>query len=968
MKNTIYKISTISIHTKSIIHSSLLIVGLLLANATSEALVLQPNANTWPQSHSDLAPDPRVIWGKLPNGIRYAIMPNNEPPKSLSLRLAVLSGSFNETEEQRGLAHFLEHMAFRGSKNFDQGQLIELLQRMGMGFGTHTNAHTSMDQTVYKLEIPDGKNDSQVRDGLKVLRDYADGLLLEQKAIDNERGVILAEKRDMTNSPEENIREEFFKIVFPDTLIPLRLPIGQEAVIQNSPRDLFVDFYNKWYSTDRMVVVATGNIDLTTAEKMIAEYFSSMKPLSKPNSNPDIGKLKKRPLAVKVYVEKEATKNETDINYVKNHLVQSDTKAFRIEKIKRSIPFNILSTRLERIKENPDAPFTKVNVYNLILFNLYELSGIELEHDADKWKKALAVAEEERLRMLKWGITDQEFLQEKAKLLNKAEDLVKQGPTRTSKKLSSDIADKLIDNEVFTSPEIDLALTKKALASVTKEECQKLFRNAWSDGNLVVFTAGNDELTKNGATTETLLAEFKRNQKIQPSKPNHEKLPPFAYNDFGKQGTVVDAHYFEKADLHQYRFSNNVRLNLKKTDFEADNVQVYVRIGGGLEEQPFDKEGLNKIASNALIPGGLQKHSKSELDRIFAGHTLKYEFEVSENAFNFMGITSKKDLLNQLKILTAYVVDPGYREEGFRITLAKLEETYRGLDKTPDAVYTDKVARFLASGDRRFGQPDKDKLFSRTQEELKNWISKSFKDGYIEITIIGDFDIPTALKDVSETFGALPLRAADKSYIPEPEQVSFAKGGITQKFPVNSDFSKAIALVVWPTDDIWNIIQARKLSLLSGVLSDRLRVQIRRDLGAAYSPYAYNDPSSTYKHFGRFIAFVEVDPKMAQVVVDKINDIAQDILKNGLTDDEFDRAKKPILTEVELQNRKNQYWLGSLNDSQEHPQRIDMSASRLDNFSKITKSDVEEVAKKFLQDSSGIKIIISSDVKEEPKT
>ena len=247
----------------------------ILASVIFVVLAPSLEAKNWAHEESDLKPDQAVHWGVLENGMRYAIMPNGEPPGRVSLRFLIEAGSLMERDDEKGLAHFLEHMAFNGSRNFESGELVEYLQRLGMSFGADTNAHTSWKETVYYLELP--RNDEETLDeGLRVFRDYADGLLLEEEEIDRERGVILSEKRSR-DSAEFRIFKKEIAFLLPDALLSQRLPIGEESVLEELNEKDFRRFYRKWYTSRRMALVAVGDVDPSAIEKQIGEHFSTLK-------------------------------------------------------------------------------------------------------------------------------------------------------------------------------------------------------------------------------------------------------------------------------------------------------------------------------------------------------------------------------------------------------------------------------------------------------------------------------------------------------------------------------------------------------------------------------------------------------------------------------------------------------------------------------------------------------------------
>ena len=300
----------------------------------------------WPQDNSDVKPDSAVTWGRLPNGVRYAVMKHAEPPTRVTLRLYVNAGSLMEEEDQRGLAHFLEHMAFNGTTHHPANEMVEYFQRLGMGFGNDTNAHTSWNETVYKLELPNTQ-DAMMDSGMLMLRDIADGMLLQKKEIEDERGVILAEKRDR-DTVNYRMFVDSLKFSLPDSRIATRFTIGDEGVISKAKRDLFLDFYKKWYTPDRMVVIVVGDIDPARAATYVGKYFSDMKPRES-QPDPDMGAIKPRGVVAKVLREAEAPSVEISIANIRQLPLAPDTAAERGRALTRDVANAIIQRRLQKL-------------------------------------------------------------------------------------------------------------------------------------------------------------------------------------------------------------------------------------------------------------------------------------------------------------------------------------------------------------------------------------------------------------------------------------------------------------------------------------------------------------------------------------------------------------------------------------------------------------------------------------------
>jgi zinc protease len=358
---------------KTLFSTLLVLASLSLAPAQEAA----KKAAVWGHEESDLKPEAKITFGSLGNGFRYVIMPNAEPPERTSLRLYVDAGSLMEVEDQRGLAHFIEHMAFNGTKNFPGGKMVEYFQRLGMSFGGDTNAHTSFKETVYKLELPK-PDEKMLREGLQLFRDYADGMLLTQDEIEKERGVILSEKLTR-DSPESRTMQAAFDFALPDSIISKRLPIGTKEVIKGANRDTFVDYYTKWYTSDRMVFVAVGDVDPAKLVPLIEEYFSSMKKPAPVVPDPDLGKVTPgRGAVAKIHVEKEASSTEIGIESVQPWKHVPDTSESRLAELRLGTANWIIGRRLEKLAKKEGAPFLRGSSYEFNFLDFVSFGGISV--------------------------------------------------------------------------------------------------------------------------------------------------------------------------------------------------------------------------------------------------------------------------------------------------------------------------------------------------------------------------------------------------------------------------------------------------------------------------------------------------------------------------------------------------------------------------------------------------------------
>jgi zinc protease len=925
----------------------------LLSCLAIASLLAAPITSQLPHETSDLPVDPAVKWGRLDNGIRYAVLPNHEPKGRASLRFAVRAGSLNESDDQRGLAHFLEHMAFNGSTHYAPGTLVEFFQRLGMSFGGDTNAFTSFDRTVYMLELPDTKPDTVDR-AVTLFADYAGGLLLLEDEINKERGIILSEKRARDSIEFRQFVGEF-EFLLPDARFIQRIPIGTEEVIAKAPRQRFVDFYNTWYRPDLISIVAVGDFDPAAIEAAIREKFAPLAPRAPAALQPSLGTITPvNGVVAKLLSEPEAAAVQISIQTITPYSYEPDTAANRLKYLPRQLALRILNRRLSILAKQEGAPFMGGQVGATEQFDFFRNASVELTCKPDQWRAALGVGEQELRRALQHGFQPAELKEAVAGLRNALEQAVRTAPTRRSDGLAMQLVGSFVDHNVFTHPKTELELFAPALDKITVDDCLTALRETWDEktGRRIWIT-GNLTLDQ---AEQQITAAYEASRAVAVQPPAKIEDASFAYTAFGTPGTVKSEQKVDDLGTTLLQFANGVRLNLKATDFEAGRVRVSVRVGGGRLTEPKDLPGLAFFTSNTFLLGGLGKHSADDLQRVLAGKTVGTNFAIAGDAFVFQGSTNRTDLALQLQLLAAYITDPGFRPEAMRQYAKGVEVFYTRLGNTVEGPLQTEVPRLLANGDPRFGVPPKEAATARTLAEAKAWLTSQFAHGPIEVAIVGDFAPQDATAAVAATFGALPAREAKPAYEAE-RRVTFGAPTAQQYFVV-TEIPKGIVQMFWPATDALDAKVSRRVSLLASVFNDRLRVKIREEMGDTYSPDAGASLSDTYKDYGHILAQATVAPDKARAVADAMKAAAASLFEKGVTEEELVRAKQPALTAARQSVRTNPYWIGSvLGAAQEQPERLEWARNRLADLESITPAELTEFAHRFLDPAKASEFI-----------
>ncbi len=920
---------------------------LALSPAAAKPTPPAPPAEPFPQEQTDLKPDPAAKFGRLPNGFRYVILPNHEPQGRASLRLLIRAGSLDEADDERGLAHFLEHMAFNGSKNYPPGTLVEFFQRMGMSFGGDTNASTTFERTVYQLELAQA-DEHALREGLRVFGDYAGGLLLGPEEIEKERGVILAEKRASDSVGYRTFLAEF-QAMLSDTRFPARIPIGDPEIITHAPRERFLEFWNAHYRPDRLTAIVVGDFkNAADVERMVRAAFSGLTARSSARPAINRGTLPSFE-GIRPFYHHEDESPSTNISFtvIAPYQPRPDTAAYRRERVPRWVALQMLNRRFTILAQKEGAPFLSAGAGVSEPFDFFRSARLDLTCKAEQWSDALALGEQELRRALEHGFTASELKEAVANSRNALEQAVKTSPTRRSAARANELVQDLEDGDVTITPAAELAILAPALDRLTPESCAAALRADFTGPARFLGVTGNATL-REGDPAAAIRAAYEQANAVPVERPPAEDGLAWAYTDFGPPGRVAHREHIADLDLDLVTFENGVRLNLKRTDFEANRIALVARLGSGAITEPPTARGLSIFTGRTFLPGALGKHSADDLRALFAGRNVGWQFAPDSDAFRFAGSTTPRDLLLQFQFLAAELTDPGYRDEAARVARKAFEQTYLSFQHTAAGPVALQLSTLLASGDPRFGWPPLETMLSRSLEESRAWLAPNLAHGALEIALSGDVDLEVAIDAAARTVGALPAREP-RPALEELKHITFPNETFARDYTVDSEIPKGALLLYWPTDDGLDIHRNRRLTLLAAILSDRLRLKVREEIGATYSPNASSAASDTFPGYGYLQAAVDVDPAAAPKMAELVITLADDLAKNGVTPDELDRARQPLLTAIRESQRTNGYWVSAvLSRAGEKPEVLDWARSRLADIESINPDELSQFAAKYL--------------------
>jgi len=902
-------------------------------------------AGPWPEFQSDLAPDPSVRWGVLANGLRYAVRHNAEPKGRASLRLLVAAGSLDERESERGIAHFIEHMAFRGTREHPNGSLTADLQRLGVGFGPDTAAFTFWDHTIYQLELPD-TTEATLREGLGVFREYAQDILFDPKLIDRERDVILNE-RDTRDTPLARARDSNLEMLWPGSLQVRRKPIGLAENIRRFSRDEFTAFYDAWYRPERMVVIVVGDVDPDAVALLVGSAMgggAARGPartdeitLAPPDSGlPD----------VRVFVDKGITGADCKIEHPFAEPSSPDTHERRVAQLRRALALSMLQHRAAKFAKSSDGRFVVPVATLTNPVPGWALAGFGASGTINNWKTFMADLEREHRRAYTYGFTAAELAVARTTFAAAYEDAVRTSATWPSDFIASLIANSITQGTVFSTPATIRRDLSADLAATTPADCLAEYRKAWTAQSIHVFVATNPVFR---VTPREIADALNASRKTPVTRPAEAATGAFAYSDFGPPGRIVRSEQVKDLDVWQAEFANGVRLNFKATPFDAGSVTVCARVGTGRLSQPEPKPGLDLLA-NAIVPfGGLGRHSVEDLQDVLAGHSVAVSFAVDSDSLDFYARCAAKDLGLCLQLIAAYLTDTAYRADAMPQAKASFGSMYEAIAASPSGPISMESMRVLSGGDRRFGIATPAEIGARTIAEVRDWIDPQLRGGPVELGVVGDTTWEEASSRVAATLGALPQRM-ERSKATVSQVLNAPQKPSRPVYLSTTDLSLRQVGISWfcPVPTLDGIHMERRCRLLAALVAERMRVRLRVELGAAYGFDADFTQMDGFPDFSFFTVSTAVAPEHAKRTDELIRSEIESLRRGRFTDDEFERVKLPFLRKREEDMRNNGYWgYTVLRDAQQRPERLSAARDRQSDCAAIGRSDIEDLAARY---------------------
>jgi len=861
--------------------------------------------------------DPDVRIGKLDNGLTYYIRHNNWPENRAEFYIAQKVGSIQENDDQRGLAHFLEHMAFNGSKHFKGNELLRWCESIGVKFGTDLNAYTSIDQTVYNISNVPTTREGIVDSCLLILYDWADGLLLEQEEIEKERGVIHEEWRLRTSAQQRMLERDLPKL-YPGSKYGYRMPIGLMEIIDNFERPFLQAYYEKWYRPDNQAIIVVGDVDVNKVEEKIKGMFADIKLPENPE------KVVKYPVPDNaepiIVIDKDKEQRYNIMEVLMKHEAFPDTlkgtMAYLITDYIKDAALSMLRDRLKEYAEKPESPFLQAFASDgqYLLSNTIDAFELGFLPKDGQTEAALTAVLTEARRAAEFGFTPTEYNRFKADFTSNLDKQYSNKDKRFNSQFVNQYVQHFIDNEPIPSLDYTYETMKQIIPVIPIEAINEVAKQLISqkDSNLVVLNFNNE---KEGAVYPTEDGVKKaiaaaRAAQIEAYVDNVKDEP--LMTTMPKKGSIKKETKNDKFGYTELELSNGVKVVLKKTDLKKD--QVILRGEGfGGSALYGEKDFANiKMFDDVVEASGLGNFSHTELEKALAGKIASASLSMSTYRQNVSGSSTPKDVETMLQLVYLYFTNINKDQKSFDNMMTTTETLLKNRLLQPENVLNDSVQATFSCHNPRFKSIEAselknvsyDRVLQIAKERTANAAAYTF-------TIIGNYDEATIRPLIEQYIASLP----SKKKVEKAKKVDTDfKGKVLNHFKHKAETPKAIAVMYWYSNDLpYNLENSIKATIAGQILSMEYLKKIREDASAAYTVGAAASMSrNDFETEAYILAQCPMKPEKAdianQILRDEVNAMAK-----TCDADKLQKVKEYLLKNLGDQRKQNSYWLGRIN-------------------------------------------------------
>lgn len=926
---------------------------LLFFLSVSLCLYAQPKQIDW---NSPVPINPNVKIGKLDNGLTYYIRKNAEPKQRAEFFIAQNVGAILEEDSQNGLAHFLEHMAFNGTKNFPGKKLLNYFESVGVKFGQNINAFTSLDETVYNLSDVPTTREGIVDSALLVLHDWSGFISLEDKEIDNERGVIREEWRT-GRGPEARMRKELMPIIYKDSKYAKRDVIGDIDVINNFDHKVLRDYYHKWYGPDLQCIVIVGDIDVDKIEQKIKTLFADV---------PARKDLTPRPLfelpdnvepLIGVATDPEASNTMITI-FIKHPATPKEAKnlgSYKID-VERNLISSMLNARYNELIQKPNPPFVfaGMGVGSIVRTKdgVYLYAAAKNGMVVEGLKGLLREAQRVKL----FGFAATELERAKADNLSNLENMLKEKDKQKNQSYVRELYTNFLDGEVIPGIQYEYSFAANFFPTLTIDEINTFAKSLITDQNMAVSVTGPKKDDIKMPTVDEIskaIQEIKA-EKIEAYVDKVSNKPLVA--NAPKAGKVKSVAEDKTFGTTEWTLSNGTKVVFKKTDFKADEIQLNVFSKGGISLAPLSTVTSASMASQLVSNGGVGEFSSIDLEKMLAGKVVGVQPMIGEAFEGFMGSSSPKDFETMLQLVYLYFTQPREDEATYNTFMDRMKAYMANAASDPRMAFRDSITVMMANHNPRVMPTNLDFLNKVNYKQSLDFYKNRFADASDFIFVFTGNINAEEVKGLIETYiGGLPsikrVESAKDNGVRPP------KGKATNYFTKSLKTPKASISISYTGQVDYNLENRILVDAIKSVLNNRYIEEIREKEGATYGVgVRFSIVNFPVPSFTANFSF-DTDPARKDRMIEIIHNEVNSIMTQGPSQANLDKAIEFMLKSYDQNQRENRYWSSVIREKYEN--NIDLNSKYKELVSGLTIDKVKTMAKKLFSQGNIVEVVMS---------
>ncbi len=903
-----------------------------------------------------LAPDVRQ--GTLENGMDFFVRSHGWPEGRVVLRLVVNAGSVQEQEHEQGLAHFVEHMAFNGTEEFPEGELVSYLESLGIRFGPDINAYTSFDETVYKLDLPADDRPSLER-GFRVLQQWASAVTFEPAQIQSERGVIVEEWR-RGRGAQARILDQHIPVLLEDSHYASRLPIGEMDVVRSASREDLIGYYTRWYRPDNMAIIAVGDLPAAELERLIRVHLGGIPTPDAALQRDYFSVPRIAGTRISVASDREATRNTVALYRLQDPLPFRTERDYR-QMLVRSLYASIMNERLRELARDPDGPIISAGVGWSRFVRDTEITVASATARDGMAPEALALLSTELERGLRFGVLESELARARARFLQSMEQAWVNARNQPSATLADELVRHWTQGEPVPGIEWEYQLYQRLLPGIEIAEVSATARSfaGGSDDDDVVILAGlrddggslPDDRVFRVAIEQARVADLDPPDDTESITTLIPVEPP--------RGEVVSRQEHQAVGTTELLLENGMRVYIKETDFREDEILVSGFSPGGLSLVDEPLVTAARLAPSVLQESGLGAFSASQLQRFLSGRSVDLTTRISLTSEGFRGAARGADLEVLFQMISLLFTEPRFDTSALETVRRSTLQSISGAMASPQGQFSRRFQELYAAGDPRLGPISPQRLTTVTVPALEQVFAERFADPADFILVItGSVTLDVAADLAERYLGSIPgSGTAGFVETVRDNNFEYPETAVTEIIRAGSEPVAQVG-IIFQSEYNWSREENHRFNSLADVATIVLRETIREEAGGTYGVGA----AGWRNRFPIPRAFMQIffgmDPQRSDELIDSALRVVEDLRTRPVRDDYLERVKAQQRETLRQSIRDNDYWLANLQFAIEHGRPLETILEFPDLIEALTAEDIQDVARRYLKPEQRLQLLL----------